>query len=180
MLKKFALVAAMLSSAALASAQERKNLEIYKDITTGVSRYTHFTVFDDLNATVEDGIVTLTGKVTMPYKRSDIEKMVAKIDGVHQVNDQVTVLPVSTFDQELRYSIARSIYGNSSFWNYASMPNPPIHIIVDHMHVTLTGVVQSNVERVLARSIASQSAAISVTDNLKTGAEMETILEKLD
>ena len=40
------------------------------------------------------------------------------------VRDQITVLPVSQFDDELRYRIARSIYGNSNFWNYAIMAEP--------------------------------------------------------
>ena len=181
MFTRFVLIAmALLMSVAQATAEDRKDLQIFKDISAGINRYTQFTVFDDLNATVEDGVVTLTGKVTMPYKLNDIEKMVAHIDGVQKVNNQMTVLPVSSFDEELRYWIARSIYGNSSFWTYATMPNPPIHIVVEHQHVTLTGVVASNVERVLARSIALQSGARSVTDNLLTDAEMQERLEKLD
>jgi osmotically-inducible protein OsmY len=178
---RFALIAvALLLSAAQATAEDPKDFQIFKDISAGVGRYTQFTVFDDLNATVENGVVTLTGKVTMPYKLQDIERMVARIDGVQKVNNQITVLPVSSFDEQLRYWIARSIYGNSSFWTYASMPNPPIHIVVEHQHVTLTGVVASNVERVLARSIALQSGALSVTDNLLTDAEMQERLEKFD
>ena len=82
------------------------------------------------------------------------------------------MLPVSQFDEELRYRIARSIYNNSNFWNYAIMPNPPIHIVVEHGRVTLTGVVQSDVDRMLARSLATQFGALSVTNALKTDAEM--------
>ena len=82
------------------------------------------------------------------------------------------VLPVSQFDDELRYRIARSIYNNSNFWNYAVMANPPIHIVVDHGRVTLTGVVQSDVDRMLARSLATQFGALSVTNDLKTDAEV--------
>ena len=52
------------------------------------NRYTQFTIFDDVSASVKDGVVTLTGKVTMPYKRDDIEKRVAKVDGVREVRDQ--------------------------------------------------------------------------------------------
>ena len=121
---------------------------------------------------MKDGVVTLTGKVTMPYKRDDIEKRIAKVDGVRSVSDQISVLPVSQFDDELRYRIARSIYNNSNFWNYAIMPNPPIHIVVEHGRVTLTGVVQSNVDRMLARSLATQFGALSVTNALKTDAEV--------
>ena len=48
------------------------------------------------------------------------------------------MLPVSQFDDELRFRIARAIYGNSAFWNYAAMANPPIHIVVNRGRVTLT------------------------------------------
>lgn len=179
MFRKFALVGATLMfSATLAAAEDRKDLQVFKDISASIDRYTQLSVFDDVNASVKEGVVTLTGKVTMPYKRQDIAKLVAKVDGVRQVKDQMTVLPVSTFDDELRYWIARSIYGNSSFWNYAAMPNPPIHIIVEHAHVTLTGVVQSNVERALAQSIAAQFGALSVTNKLKTDAEARALLEE--
>jgi len=179
MFKKLSFIgAALLLSASVVSAQERKDLQMFNDIAKSVTRYAQFTVFDDVNASVKDGVVTLTGKVTMPYKKTDIEKRVAKVDGVRQVKDEITVLPVSSFDEQLRYRIARSIYGNSSFWNYASMVNPPIHIIVENSRVTLTGVVQSNVERMLARSLATQFGALSVTNNLKTDAEVQTLLEK--
>jgi hyperosmotically inducible protein len=114
----------------------------------------------------------------MPYKRDEITKRVAKVDGVRIVQDQISVLPVSTFDDQLRYRIARSIYSHSNFWNYAIMPNPPIHIVVEHGRVTLTGVVQSNVDRMLARSLATQFGALSVTNDLKTDAEVQATLEK--
>ena len=80
--------------------------------------------------------------------------------------------PVSLLDDELRNRIARSIYGNSNFWDYAIMRNPPIHIVVERGHVTLTGVVRSNVDRMLARSLANQFSAFSVTSKLKTDAEV--------
>jgi len=156
----------------------RKDFQVLKDIATSVERYTQFTIFDDVNAGVKDGVVTLTGKVTMPFKRDDIAKRVAAIDGVRAVNDRIEVLPVSQFDDQLRVRIARSIYGNANFWNYGIMPNPPIHIVVEHSRVTLTGVVQSEVDRMLARSLATQFGALSVTNALKTDAEVRDALEK--
>ena len=59
------------------------------------------------------------------------------------------------------------------------MLNPPVHIIVENSHVTLEGVVNNNIDRLLARSIASSFGAFSVTNNLKTDAEVETDLERL-
>jgi hyperosmotically inducible protein len=157
---------------------ERKDFQILQDVAKNVQRYTQFTIFDDVNANVKDGVVTLTGKVTMPYKRDDIGKRIGKIDGVKEVRNQITDLPVSQFDDQLRYRIARAIYGNSNFWNYAIMANPPIHIVVDHGRVTLTGVVNNNLDRMLARSLASQFGAFSVTTELKTDAEAREALEK--
>jgi hyperosmotically inducible protein len=169
---------ALAADAALAATVERKDLQVFRDVANSVNRYTRFTIFDDVSANVQEGVVTLTGKVTMPYKRDEIEKRIAKIDGVRHVNDQIEVLPVSSFDEELRLRIARSIYGNPSFWNYAAMANPPIHIIVEHSRVTLTGVVNSNVDRMLARSLATQFGVLSVTNDLKTDAEMRELIEK--
>jgi hyperosmotically inducible protein len=182
MLKRmFVMTAGLLLTANVvfaASIDTRKDFQVLKDVATSVERYTRFTIFDDVSASVKDGVVTLTGKVTMPYKRDDIEKRVAKVNGVVTVRDGITVLPVSQFDDELRYRIARSIYGHSNFWNYAIMPNPPIHIVVEHGRVTLTGVVGSDVDRMLARSLATQFGAFSVTNALKTDAEMRAVLEK--
>jgi hyperosmotically inducible protein len=156
----------------------RKNLQILNDISSTVNRYSYFTIFDDVSASVKDGTVELTGKVTQPFKRQEIEKRVAAVDGVQRVLNHLEVLPVSRFDDELRYRIARSIYGNSNFWNYAIMANPPIHIVVEHGHVTLTGVVQSDLDRLLARSLANQFGALSVKSELKTDAEVTEALEK--
>jgi hyperosmotically inducible protein len=172
------LLTANVTFAAQTNEGDRKDFQVAKDIAKTVQRYSHFTIFDDVSANVKDGLVTLTGKVTMPYKRDDIEKRIAKVDGVRSVSDQIDVLPVSQFDDELRYRIARSIYNNSNFWNYAIMPNPPIHIVVEHGRVTLTGVVQSEVDRALARSLATQFGALSVTNSLKTDAEVTDGLAK--
>jgi hyperosmotically inducible protein len=174
-----AMVVVLAMSAPASAAADRKELQVAHDVSRQVLTYPQFSIFDSVHMQVDNDVVTLTGKVTMPYKKNDIEKRVAKIDGVHQVVNKITVLPVSNFDDELRFRIARAIYGNSNFWNYGSMANPPIHIIVENGHVTLDGVVNSNTDRMLARSIASSFGAFSVTNNLKTDAEVEQELEHL-
>jgi len=164
---------------ATAFAQPRKDLQIFNDVSRQVQRYVYFTIFDDVSASVDQGVVTLTGKVTMPFKVKEIARRAEKVEGVTTVVNKIEVLPVSIYDDELRYEIARAIYGNPSFWQYAAMTNPPIHIIVDRGRVTLTGVVNSNVERMLARSIATSFGAFEVTNDLKTDAEVRSALEKV-
>jgi osmotically-inducible protein OsmY len=149
-----------------------RDFQIASDIVASVNRYPHFTIFDDVSVKVERGVTTLFGKVTMPYKRTEIEKLAARVDGVVEVSNEITVLPVSRFDDELRQRIARSIYGDSNFRAYAMLPNPPIHIIVERSHVTLTGVVRSEVDRALARALATQFGAFSVTNDLRTDDEV--------
>lgn len=172
-------VIVMLAMSAPAWAADRENLEIYRDVSRQVLRYPQFTIFDSVHAQIHEGVVTLSGRVTMPYKREDIARRVAKVEGVHDVRNEVTVLPVSLFDDELRFRISRAIYGNSHFWRYGAMVNPPVHIVVENGRVTLEGVVNSNIDRMLARSIAGSFDAFSVTNDLKTDAEMDAVLEQL-
>jgi hyperosmotically inducible periplasmic protein len=168
----FAFLATLSGSSAFA--QDRRDLRLADDIGRSILGYTRLTIFDDINATVENGAVVLTGKVTMPFKKSDLEKRIARIDGVRSVRNDISVLPVSPFDDTLRYRISRAIYNNPSFWNYASMANPPIHIIVEGGHVTLSGVVNSTVERMLAGSLAIGNGELSVKNELKTDAEIKS------
>jgi hyperosmotically inducible protein len=182
MLRKLAPLALgilMIGNVALADTGERKDLQVFNDVSRSVTHYTQFTIFDNVDVVVKDGTVTLTGDVTMPYKREAIEKRVAKVDGVRLVRNQIKVLPVSQSDDQLRYRIARAIYNNPNFWNYAIGPNPPIHIIVEHGHVTLAGVVNNNTDRVIARSLAHQFPAMSVKNDLRTDAEVRDLLETI-
>jgi hyperosmotically inducible protein len=163
---------ALLMTSSGAWAQDRRDVKIADEVGRTLTRYPRLTIFDDINATVENGAVAISGKVTMPYKKDDLGKRIAAIDGVRSVRNDVSVLPVSQFDDQLRYRVARAIYGNASFWNYAAMANPPIHIIVQGGRVTLAGVVNSNVERMLAQSLATGLGEFSVTNALKTDAEV--------
>jgi osmotically-inducible protein OsmY len=180
MAKKVIVIAvAALALSASAWAAAPSNLQLFRQVQKQVLQYPHFTIFDTVNAQVDNGVVVLTGRVTLPYKRSDLEKRVAKVAGISRVDDRIQVLPASRFDDQLRLGIARAIYRNPAFQMYGSMVNPPIHVIVEHGHVTLDGVVQSEMDKMLARSIAGSFPAFSVTNQLKTEAEVKTEMEKL-
>ena len=79
MLKKLAIavVTVALIPALAAAETPAKDLELFKNIATAVNRYTRYTVFDDIGIDVNGGSVTLSGKVTMPYKADDIAKIPA-------------------------------------------------------------------------------------------------------
>jgi hyperosmotically inducible protein len=176
------LTVALLIGAGVAKAQatDRKDFQVFQDVAQQVNRYVNFTVFDTVTASVDEGVVTLTGKVTMPYKVDDLTRRVSRVSGVTRVVNQIEVLPVSRFDDELRLRIARAIYSNPSFWHYASMANPPIHIVVDRGRVKLEGTVNSHVERMLAQSLSIGLGGFSVENLLKTDAERQQELEQID
>lgn len=164
-----------------AFAESGRNMQqIFEDILDQVNRYTHFTIFDNVNVTIDgQGVVTLSGHVTMPYKSAELAERVASVDGVAGVDNKIAALRFSLSDNELRYRIVRSIYGNSSLWQYGIGAVPSIHIVVNWGHVTLAGVVASQVDRRLTESLARQSLALSVTNHLQTDEEMRREIERL-
>jgi hyperosmotically inducible periplasmic protein len=179
-------VAIALTTPAVARAEgsvqsaEDYNLRVFRSIQQQVLGYPHYTVFDSVSAQInEEGVVTLTGKVTMPYKRNDIERRVSKVTGIRQVHNRIDVLPASKSDDELRLAIARAIYGNPTFRPYAARANPPIHVIVERGRVTLEGTITDQGERLLALSIARSFDAFVVTDDLKTEAQAREELGRL-
>jgi hyperosmotically inducible periplasmic protein len=148
---------------------------VANEVAARIRRYAFYSIYDDIDGHVNDGLVTLTGKVTAPHKASDIESLVAKVAGVREIDNQIETLPVSTFDDQLRFAIGRRIYRDSLFSNYAIQVNPPIHIVVDRGHVTLTGAVNSEVERRVAEVIARSAFGVfSVTNKLRLDSEISS------
>ena len=144
-------------------------VKVFRSIQNQVLDYEHYTVFDTVSAAIsDDGVVTLTGKVTMPYKRDDIERRVSGVKGVRQVHNRIDVLPASKSDDEMRVAIARAIYNNQAFRSYAARVHPPIHVIVERGRVTLEGVVNDHSDRLLALSLAGSHGSFTIVDRLMT------------
>jgi osmotically-inducible protein OsmY len=135
------------------------------DIAQGIRNSVYFTIFDNVDMEVNDGVVTLTGQVTMPHKAEEFEELAARVDGVREVRNEIETLPASSRDDRLRMEVARNIYADSVFWQYAVQVRPPIHIIVERGHVTLVGVVGSQLERVRAEMLARQTFGVMGVEN---------------
>jgi osmotically-inducible protein OsmY len=146
-------------------ARAQTDAALASQIAKQVRRYVNYSIFDDVNIGVEGGVATLSGRVTMPYKAKDLGRVAAKVRGVTEVKNDLSVLPVSIGDDRLRRSLARQIYGSGLFQPYAFHVNPPIHIIVERGNVTLTGAVGSEVERVKAEMIARTTFGVFGVEN---------------
>ena len=133
-----------------------------------IRRSSYFTVFDDVEIGVDNGIVTLTGYVTTPLKSEELAKRASHVDGAQDFVNHLEVLPASLADDQLRIVITNTLYSDPIFSNYALQPVPPIHIIVRNSSVLLTGVVTSEIERRQAESIVRGiSGIIGVQNSLR-------------
>jgi hyperosmotically inducible periplasmic protein len=142
---------------------------IAREVRHEVVVYSHYTIFDNIEFSVDHGSVVLEGEVTQPYKKSDLTKIVQRIPGVTSVTNNLKVLPLSSMDDRLRMQVARSVYGDANLSTLAYQALPPIHIIVDSGHVTLDGVVNTELQKEVA-GMRANSAGLSfgtVTNNLR-------------
>ena len=152
-----------------AESDEKLAAEVVKRITG----YDRFTVYDDFQGRVKNGVVYISGAVTEEKKLTDVVERVAKIRGVQAIDKKVTVLPANRSDDQLRVAIANAIYRNPEFENY-SQANPPIHVIVNNGYVILTGIVRSDIEKIKAHeSAASVFGSIKIDDRVRLAKEVK-------
>jgi hyperosmotically inducible protein len=133
-----------------------------------VRMYPYYSIWDDVNFQVDNGTVRLLGEVTQPNKKSDLGHIIARIPGVATVDNELKVAPLSPFDNQLRLQVARAIFRDPTLSRYGTQPLPPIHIIVDNGHVTLEGVVSTQMEKQIAGIRANTGLSFgTATNNLR-------------
>jgi hyperosmotically inducible periplasmic protein len=141
---------------------------LQEQVRRALSRLPYESVFDYLAFRTEGDRVILLGAVHRPTLRSDAEAAVRRIEGVEDVANQIEVLPLSTFDDQLRVALYRSIYGQSALSRYGMAPIGSIRIIVRNGHVTLEGVVANETDRNIANIQAHTVPGVfSVSNNLR-------------
>jgi len=132
----------------------------------------YYGVFDNLAYQVNGGTVTLYGQVVRPSTRSDAARRVKRLAGVTQVVNNIKVLPLSRFDDNIRRATYRSIARTGGLYRYLQGTNPSLHIVVDNGHVSLEGVVSGSGDRNLAYVAANQVPGVfSVKNNLRVEGE---------
>ncbi len=159
--------------ASMASAQkhpisQKAVQRIEKEVRHQLLMLPYLDTFDNLAFRVNGYDVTLLGQVTRPTLRDDAERAVKKIEGVEKVDNRIEVLPVSINDDRLRQQLFRAIYGYGPLQRYALPPQKPIRIIVKNGHVTLEGVVDSEMDKNLANIQANSVPGVfSVVNHLQ-------------
>jgi osmotically-inducible protein OsmY len=135
---------------------QRATMLLAEEVRQKLVTLPYYDVFDWLEGDVRaNGTVALRGQVTRPVTKSDAENRVKKIESVSKVVNQIEVLPLSQFDDQIRRQVYRAIFRfDSPLHRYSLPPVPPIHIIVKGGRVTLKGVVLNTMDRQLAETYA--------------------------
>jgi hyperosmotically inducible protein len=169
-LSVLSLMLAFTTTVAAQQMEKSRDEVITADVANVLAHHVFYTVFDNVNYKVENGVVTLYGDVTADYKINSYKKSILKhVEGAKEVVSEIKILPASSVDDEIRWATAYKIYTDDRLLPYAIADFPkPIHIIVSNGRVTLEGVVNSQMDRRLAEAAArSVGGVLTVTDNLE-------------
>lgn len=167
---------------------EKAVMALAGNVQRELIRLPQYGLFDNLRFGIKGYTVYLRGVASRPTLKSDAERVVKALEGVEKVINEIEVLPLSPFDDDVRLSVYRAIYGHPALARYnpnrgvplfpslagrtmgiTQDPPPgfhPIHIIVKNGNVTLEGIVANTGDRTIAEIQANGSSAFSVTNNL--------------
>jgi osmotically-inducible protein OsmY len=104
-------------------------------------------MFDAMGVSVQNGVVTLSGHAHDYPNYDSALGLVATTPGVKDVVDNVQVDPVSGFDWQTRFAVARAVYSFPTLNKYAIDPAAPIRISVQNGHVELYGTVDTQADK---------------------------------
>src|SRR3954467_12651998 len=139
----------------------------------------YYGVFDYLAFSYDNGTVTVMGYAYHSALKQDAARGAKRAPGVDQVIDKIEELPVSQFDDDLRWKAYYAIYrdpflsryapGGGLLWGHRHrfgagfhamgsrrfpgmepLGDYPLHIIVNHGTITLLGVVDSENDKTVA------------------------------
>jgi len=165
-------IGATSASAAPVPDNPQSKARLAKEVRKKLVMLPYYGVFDNLAYSIDGSTVTLHGQVVRPSTRSDAARSVARIQGVTRVVNNIEVLPLSSFDDSIRVRTLRALQRSGGLYRYFLGANPSLHIVVNRGHVTLTGVVDSNLDRQLAYMTARQvPGTFSVTNQLQLEGE---------
>jgi len=171
-INKFVFAAVVLglgvAAAATGNTVSASDAAIAKKLTHEIRMYPRYSIFDDIGFSVDEGRVELVGEVSQPFKKAELGQIAQRVPGVTSLSNELKVLPLSPMDNRLRLQVARAIYRDPVLSRYGMQPVPPIHIIVENGHVTLEGIVSTDMEKNVA-GLRAAGAGLSfgqITNNL--------------
>src|SRR5580700_3472767 len=152
------------------STENPAEAKIAKEVRHEILMLPWYSLFDDIEFTVQGRTVTLSGFVTGEHAgtKSDVEKLVKHIEGVDKVINNIRILPPSPLDDQVRRQVYTALTRTGGLSRYFWEAAPSIHIIVENQRVTLAGFVNSESDKNLATLAANGVPGVfQVTNNLR-------------
>jgi hyperosmotically inducible protein len=160
----------MIAAAALAcvvAARPATAMSLEEQVRHELNMLPYYGVFDAIGYQVDGTAVTLSGAVHYPALADDAVNAVKHIAGISQVKNSIEVLPLSRFDDQLRLAAWREVYSWPGMHNLATMPLPPVRILVKNGNITLEGVVARQADKdALTVRLNTLPNVFSVTNDL--------------
>ncbi len=145
------------------------NAQVAEQVRKEIVTLPFYGIFDNVEFQLNDGALELSGEVYRPVMKKMIERAAERVPGVNSVTNNIEILPLSSYDDQIRVALARRLYRNQVFSRLAIQSVPPVHIVVKNGNVTLEGVVNNELEKNVAFHIANGIFGVfSVTNNLRT------------
>ena len=172
---------------------QEDTLRIAKEVQKKLAGLTNYSVFDWITFGVHGKTLVLNGYASRPILKDDAGNAVKHIEGIQKVENEIQVLPLSTFDDRIRAQVYNRIYTQPALSKYnanqgslarAMGPggarfgmmgggitnNPPIgyhaiHIIVNNGRVTLYGVVLNQSDADIAYIQANGTSGVFGVQN---------------
>jgi hyperosmotically inducible protein len=133
-------------------------MKIAKEVRHELLMLPYYSLFDDLEYSVQGRTVTLSGYVTSDHSQTkqDAERAVKKIEGVENIINNIQVLPPAPFDDQIRHEVYARLARIGGLSQYFWQAAPSIHIIVQNQNVTLKGYVLTEGDKDLAGMTVKQ------------------------
>lgn len=149
---------------------DQSEMRIAKEVRHELLMLPYYSLFDDLEYSVQGRNVTLSGYVTSAHSQTkqDAERAVKSIEGVDNVVNNIKVMPPAQFDEQLREQIYRKLVNTGGLSQYFWEAAPSIHSIVLNQNVTLKGYVDSEGDKNLAGiTVKTIPNVFNVTNDLQ-------------
>ena len=174
-LKSFLILTAIITSGFLTAVSAQTYVS-GKPIVRGIERKVfkellklpYYGVFDRIGYEIDGDTIILSGKVARARNKKDAEAAIEDIEGVERVVNNIEILPLSSFDNSIRYHLLKTFAAcGAGIFRYVQEPNPSVRLIVDGGHVALEGFVATrgdyNLINILANGVGN---VFSVKNNL--------------
>ena len=145
--------------------EREEDADIAEQVVKIINGYANYTLWDYLDGSINEGVVTLFGSVTPDRdKKGELYAQIAKIRGVQDYVDNIEIQSSSIGDERLRSTLQRSIFSSEHFERYRSA-TPPFHIVVNQSTVRLVGYVPTQIEYLEMQRIVTQTQGVLRVEN---------------